>query len=300
MLLDLPADRHSVRFVPLDGAAALRTLPLGVRLDDPWCEIATLPASPPPPPCSGIGSRNDYPLGALRRQGVHEVELPLDGLRDPIARRRLAPPALQRRRPTVFGSGLPDAPTRALLADAVDAIEALEVVVDLAELAQASAPCPGLPAPLKTQRAGMTAHCGASAAVSWGFGPKEIEPARAILARPGIAAAFGDCAVEIGPHQTLPGAELAALTRELGSRVDVTVSFRPPRSDDALDDDEAILLLRETSLAAAHTHPEPSVLIDTFIDADRGYFSRLGPVDRRCNPRPAGRMLIQRGRGHPG
>jgi hypothetical protein len=37
--------------------------------------------------------------------------------------------------------------------------------------------------------------------------------------------------------------------------------------------------------------PPPDAFIDTFVDIDRGYFIRTGLVDRRYNPRLAGRVV---------
>lgn len=55
-------------------------------------------------------------------------------------------------------------------------------------------------------------------------------------------------------------------------------------------DDERLADRVAMSAAALAAVPGTSVVTDTFADIDRGY-SRLGLVDRRCDPRAAGRLL---------
>jgi hypothetical protein len=38
---------------------------------------------------------------------------------------------------------------------------------------------------------------------------------------------------------------------------------------------------------ASQTMLNTTLFIDTFVDSDRGYYPRIGLVDRRFNPRPA-------------
>ena len=53
------------------------------------------------------------------------------------------------------------------------------------------------------------------------------------------------------------------------------------------------MVARSCELALARRHPLVELLLDTFMDIDRGYFVRHGLVDRRSNWRPAGSALAR-------
>jgi acyl carrier protein phosphodiesterase len=59
-----------------------------------------------------------------------------------------------------------------------------------------------------------------------------------------------------------------------------------------MDDERNLAFVKET-LVLARRHPRVELLLDTFMDIDRGYFARQGLVDRRCNWRPAGSALAR-------
>jgi len=54
-----------------------------------------------------------------------------------------------------------------------------------------------------------------------------------------------------------------------------------------IGDDAAIARRVEATARAAAGHPDVRVFLDTFMDVDRGYYTRNGLIDRRCHPRPA-------------
>jgi hypothetical protein len=56
-------------------------------------------------------------------------------------------------------------------------------------------------------------------------------------------------------------------------------------------DDNANAVRMITAAMAALSARSTTVTLDTFTDADRGYFVRTGLVDRRYNPRLAARLL---------
>ncbi len=57
--------------------------------------------------------------------------------------------------------------------------------------------------------------------------------------------------------------------------------------------DNAIATRLVTAYLAAIAHPDVGVIIDTFVDHDRGYYPRNGVLDRRCNPRAGFHALRQ-------
>lgn len=61
--------------------------------------------------------------------------------------------------------------------------------------------------------------------------------------------------------------------------------------NDAEMDDAANQALVEEALQLATRHPEVTLLLDTFMDIDRGYYVRTGLIDRSGNWRAAGRVV---------
>jgi hypothetical protein len=108
----------------------------------------------------------------------------------------------------------------------------------------------------------------------------------------GVRAAFDGVVFRV-PRERAPESELAAIARlgaRLGTRDEAMVRLA--------GDNPAIALAQEldaanrvaATLFAAHSTPSVGVWLDTFADVDRGYFPRAGLVDRRYNPRMAGRV----------
>ena len=61
----------------------------------------------------------------------------------------------------------------------------------------------------------------------------------------------------------------------------------------AFTDDAAITARVTAAFRAARAYPDVTVVLDTTMDHDRGYFPRHGLIDRRGNPRPAFRELVR-------
>jgi hypothetical protein len=61
--------------------------------------------------------------------------------------------------------------------------------------------------------------------------------------------------------------------------------------NDAETDDASNRALVEEALQQARRHPEVALLLDTFMDIDRGYYVRSGLIDRSGNWRAAGQLL---------
>ncbi len=79
----------------------------------------------------------------------------------------------------------------------------------------------------------------------------------------------------------------AACAHRAGKGAHVVVEL-PEDGEGRMFTDEVALahLLVEAELAA-RAHPTTVVVLDGFSDRDRGYFPRIGPLDRRGDPRPA-------------
>jgi len=78
------------------------------------------------------------------------------------------------------------------------------------------------------------------------------------------------------------------MTQRLGLSAQFQVALANENPALAENDDAANANRVAETLAVALALPRTTVILDTFVDMDRGYFPRTGLVDRRYNPRLAG------------
>ena len=105
----------------------------------------------------------------------------------------------------------------------------------------------------------------------------------------GVKAADG-FVVRAGRDTDLPAlaAKLDEWSRKSGRNIDLHLRVAANNPAANVTDDAAILAATVELFACALTYPRLTMLVDPFIDIDRGYFVRHGLVDRRCNLRPSG------------
>ena len=67
------------------------------------------------------------------------------------------------------------------------------------------------------------------------------------------------------------------------------INLQLPRVDEGVpfDDDQKLAAFIVDAYKASQMMANTTVFIDTFVESDRGYYPRIGLVDRRFNPRPA-------------
>ncbi len=84
-----------------------------------------------------------------------------------------------------------------------------------------------------------------------------------------------------------PGVELREIER--ASDAIKVVNLQLPRRDEGVcfDDDSRLGAFIVEAYRASQLMTHTTVFVDTFVDSDRGYYPRIGLVDRRYNPRPA-------------
>ena len=85
---------------------------------------------------------------------------------------------------------------------------------------------------------------------------------------------------------TVPAA--VNMTQRLGLSAQFQVALANENPALAENDDAANANRVAETLAVALAMPQTTVILDTFVDMDRGYFPRTGLVDRRYNPGMAG------------
>jgi 3',5'-cyclic AMP phosphodiesterase CpdA len=274
--------------------------PVGVDLRHDWARPVTLPYTGVVDEFSRKQLRNDYLTMQIQGLGLRDLRVPLQDVTDPIAAGRMAQLAGFGHRFTVFCFGLPDAASEAALAGAAPAVALLEVVLR-ADRLEAEAPLLAslgarLGLPVLLSRLSVSAEPGAHAApgaryahfIRTGFRAAEAA-ARFATLQDGVAGlAFRVERAE----PLLPALEqIVAAASGRRALVHVRLAAGDP-AEAACDDADTARLVAEATLAAHLWRGRIDVMLDTLADHDRGYFPRNGLIDRRADPRSAGRVLM--------
>jgi hypothetical protein len=257
--------------------------PLGVWLRGGWAREVDLP-------CGDLDefsrkvARNDWPLLALDEMGIRRIRVPLADLALP----RTADLEAWGFRLLPFSVGIPRGAARDLLARHHWAVDAHEVVAYPEELqatleAAALSPVPvalSLYDPGEPDANGYFSHFPFQ-----GFRPDGA----AASALPPLPAGVSRLVFRIPPE--LDVEEGVGRAREIarGLGVGALCHVELPRAGEARfqSDDAAASSRAAAALRAALRFSDTPVYLDTFEDKDRGYFPRVGLIDRRANPRPA-------------
>ena len=317
-LVDVHANGHVAHFMRTDGrldatAPAGTSLPpvhsrtnphapAGVDLRHPWVEWMDIAATGGVQEFERKRTRNDYPLVALWEAGVRRLRVPLQDLLDTQVRTRMSLLCRLGHRFTACVFGVPGGAATAALYEHRGLVETLEVVLPwrdaeaaLPRLARLRADL-GLRVLLSKLRLHEDAKYDGSTFnhfINHGFVAAEIEQMQALLAVPGARAAVDGYVMRIPRGQ--PPADGIAQARRLAAALDTTIMphVRLAGDDPAtpLFDERAngnrVAEAMFCALAGAGTE----LFFDTFVDVDRGYFPHGGFVDRRFDPRLAGRVM---------
>ena len=269
---------------------------LGVRLRHSWATAVELTTD-------GLDeftrkkARRDGLLQALWELNTEIVSVPIDDLMLDESRTRMADLAHRGQRFVVSVIGLPTADIVKILAAADDIIWAVEVVVPEFQMYQAVDTLGGLQKKLSVpvyvapvvsfeptdSESGTFQHF-ASHGFSATNQPRNVLPDKSWNA-------FKDNALGVtfrlpqfsSPWQACQ--DITALCRE--NQLPALVNVGLPRLNEGVNfaNDEKIANYVTETWAAAVACPELTLIFDTFMDHDRGYYPRHGLIDRRFNPR---------------
>jgi len=277
------------------GTAPQPALPIGVTLRHAWDRPHVIPADNLDP-FRRKEARNDLVLQATWDLGVGTLRLPLEDLLRDTTRARLEALRTRGQRAVPFVVGAPDAAIWALLSRHRHLLEAVEVILPRPLDAGALAGAPeGLPVWLSVVGQRGT---GASEGVYFshfpapGFEPGDPELA-ALLKRDAAAGL-------VFKAQSDPWTGVTEAVSAVGDRAVVQVWLPRLNEGTVFEDDTAGARLVAAAFAAAKAHPSARVILDTFVDHDRGYYPRHGLLDRRSDPRAGFHTLRHLGRLFPG
>lgn len=247
-------------------------------------------------------ARNDYPVMALWEMGLGTMRVPIQDLVDPRIRRRMELMHAVGNTFQVYCYGHPDRRLTNLLARHAELVDTLEVVINWEDAAPACAAIAALHAEtgisvcLSRVNRKDAAKFGGNRynhLISHGFSMAEISELKTFLSAHDPAGAIAKVQITVTrdqcPWDVAATAETAA--QEIGRRLSLYVKSSGASPAEAfLDENENAARTLKAAMAALAAE-RVDLVLDTFTDADRGYFVRTGLVDRRYNPRLAGRLL---------
>ena len=241
--------------------------------------------------------RNDYPLSALWEMGIRDLRIPISDILDERVSKRVAELAGLGHSFTVVMFGAPNEERRAALENHMAGIKAVEVVALLGQWHGLIQPLTALRNAaefdiylnaVRPEVQGWTTHHGMHVDLT-----DEVEW---VLAQPGLSDAVDGFVFGLRPG-TAPCDGLAEVRRCLagtGYRPLVHVSCVGfDRTSAPTDEASRLHELCRTAEAAflARANPGISIVLDNFVELDRGYFNSRGLVDRFYNPRDGSHIV---------
>ena len=271
------------------------TLTVDLRL--PWCDEVDIPTPWGLEIFERKHVRNDYPLAALWEMGITDLRVPVSDLLNPRVSDRVKQLSALGHRFTVVMFGPPNAERRAALADHSAGITAIEVVgllsqwpeftARLNDLRQASDFEVYLHA-VRPEVEGWTMHHGLHVDLTdeldWVLGQTDLADAVdgfVFGIRRGMSPFDGCMAV----RRCLSGTNYKPLLHV--PSVEMCWAMAP--NNEAAEIDE-LARVAEAALVA-RANPKLSVVIDNFVELDRGYCGCQGLVDRLYNPKDGSRVV---------
>lgn len=266
----------------------------GIDMRQNWLEVVEVPPSGSLDEFDRKKVRNDYPLLALLEMGVARVRIPAFDLLDADHRKRLEVCRHLGLHFTLFSFGQPDAQLLDAVRDAagiIDIWEIADTIADLPETVRHAAPLAGesgiklyiskIRSKEDVESTGGNYHH----MIIHGFKPEDTAHISLVAALPDVSGLVfrveGTTAPELAATQAL------AVCRPKGMAISLHIRMMKGKPGDTQDDEKWAASRAAESIAVSATHTDVHVYLDTFADVDRGYYRRLGVVDRFYNPRAA-------------
>ncbi len=266
----------------------------GIDMRQSWLDVVEVPPSGSLDEFDRKRVRNDYPLMALVEMGVRRVRIPAMDLLDAQHRARLDAVARQGIQFTLFSFGTPStALCKAIggasalvdiweIADTIDALPTtVAAVANEPALAGVRLFASKIRSKEDIEQGGDTYHH----MIVHGFKPDDSDHIDRIAALERVDGLVFRVEGTIAPGRD--GDAAAAACRAHGVAASLHVRMTTGKPGDVEVDEAWAAARAAESVDVAAANDDIYVYLDTFSDVDRGYFRRLGIVDRFYNPRPA-------------
>jgi 3',5'-cyclic AMP phosphodiesterase CpdA len=277
--------------------------PVGVDMRHAWAKAIEIPYQGAVDEFYRKRARNDYVLASLWEMGLRKLRVPIDDLLDIEARKRIADLRELGHEILLFTYEVPKGEVARTIEQYQGMFSALEVIVpwrriegvisDLVELKERTK----LPVYLSKLRS--SAEAKASGArythfISHGFNVGEEDFLAEMQAQPLAGQVVDGVVFRVSPVDSIcrRTADAADWAKANNKRVILHVSFADENPAQMANDEISTANRVAASLMSGYANAaECSLFFDTLADMDRGYFPRTGLVDRRYNPRLAGKVL---------
>ncbi len=302
--VDVYPDRHVPHMIRASDEQPYRThswnstgssVTLDLRM--PWCDEVDIPSAWGVEIFERKHVRNDYPIAALWEMGVTDLRIPISDLLSPRVSSRVKQLSALGHRFTVVMFGPPNEARRAALADHSAGIKAIEVVALFEQWQEFAAPLNELRQgsdfevylhAVRPEVEGWTTHHGMHAdltdEVDWVLIQSDLTDAVdgfVFGIRRDMSPIDGYAAV----RQCLSSTNYKALLH-----VPCVDMFWVAASNDEVAEKDELARVAEATLLA-RANPDMSIVIDNFVELDRGYCSCWGLVDRLYNPKDGSRVV---------
>lgn len=277
----------------------VKTAPVGVFLRHAWATSVEMPYDNLDEFTRKF-ARNDYLLPALWELGIQKLRVPLSDLANTKIRKRMRALHTLGHKFTVFSIGAPSSYIREMMIRHHKLVDLWEVIVPRDQMSEAIHNIQDV----KRKVAVRTAlskldtiadqRCGSeefqfSHFPSHGFRVVEQDFLSTCITKYDLTRVIDGVVFRLPPEMSpWEGIQAAKkLAAELGTVAVVHVQL--PRESEGvmyIQDRKISNRVAET-LATALVVKDVEVLLDTFVDHDRGYYPRYGLLDRRYNPRPS-------------
>ncbi len=274
---------------------------LGVDMRHAWAEEMNVSPSGAVDEFRRKRARNDYPVMALWEMGLRTMRVPVQDLLDAKTRRRMELMCDVGHLFHVYVYDVPDQATQDLLIRFSSLVDKLEIVLNwesrdrtlpLITALQSACGCRTLISRVNRKDAAKKSGGKYNHLISHGF---SLDEADELLEFSRTAPAGNmDGFVFSIPREVDPASAVAALDRFSAASGKSAVLYVKSTSGSpwaAFMDDHANAQRIAVATLAAVSSRTTEVILDSFCDSDRGYFVRTGLIDRRFNPRLAGKML---------
>jgi len=276
-------------------------LGIGAEMRHDWTEVVQIPSTGGVQEFGRKAARNDYPVMALWEMGMRLLKIPTQDLRDERSAARAAMMSGIGQEFLLTALGLPDAgllreaATRGVRVSGVELnltektfLESREAIAGLRK----STDAPLYFCKIRTTEDARFDGRHFSHFVNTGLRLEELRALPEPLLRSLHAGDLDGITVRLDWGTDLPAAHarLEAFAAESGCRVLASVKLAD-RLAAANEDDARIALLAAQALIVSRTGDRIRYVFDAFMDVDRGYFPRNAFIDRRFDPRAAGRTV---------
>jgi 3',5'-cyclic AMP phosphodiesterase CpdA len=292
---------RSVHRLPPVHTKTIGVAPLGIDLRYPWAEKVDIPASGALDEFTRKTARNDYPLMSLWEMGIRRLRVPVADLANPETRERMTLLKRAGHAFTVYTHGVPGGAMWNALTASLAIVDTWEIIAPVGTLDRMLPAIRDIRAreaieihlsPLR--RHDDPDHHGQAArhVIQHGFGVDARDEVHALARHAGVRETIDGFVFRVdrghAPWDAL--SSIAETMRATGKRGHAYVRLAADSPSVAIESELAIANRVGESAIAALVLPQVGVVLDTLADVDRGYFPRTGLIDRRHNPRMAGRV----------